>query len=48
MMGAPVMDKQGRAVAVQTAGNPLYPETVFAVPIRYARELISEPAVNTR
>jgi hypothetical protein len=48
MMGAPVMDKQGRAVAVQTAGDPLYPETVFAIPIRYARKLISEQAVNKR
>jgi hypothetical protein len=48
MMGAPVMDKQGRAIAVQTASDPLYPETVFAVPIRYARELISEQAVNKR
>jgi serine protease Do len=38
--GAPVLDDRGRVVAVQTRPDPMYPAGVFALPIRYAMELI--------
>jgi len=38
--GAPVLDDRGRVVAIQTRPDPMYPAAVFALPIRYAMELI--------
>lgn len=41
--GAPVFDEQGRVFAVVTAADPLFPASVFAIPIRYGVGLLRLP-----
>jgi hypothetical protein len=38
--GAPIFDVQGRVFAVEAPADPLYPASVFAIPIRYGVDLL--------
>jgi S1-C subfamily serine protease len=38
-LGAPVFDAKGRVVAIETAGDPMEPSKIFAIPIRYGMEM---------
>jgi hypothetical protein len=39
--GTPIFDAQGRVFGIEASADPLYPTSVFAIPIRYGIDLLS-------
>jgi len=42
--GAPIFDRRGLVVAVESAGDPLHPDITFAIPIHRALESVGHPS----